>query len=286
MNSFSKFHPAVLLLYFVAVFSVSMFIQNPIYLSLSLLGSISFLITLKGIKHSLKSLSSFILMGLIIALTNPLFSHNGATPLLFINGNAYTLEALIYGFVFALLIICVIFWFKVFNEIFDSEKILFLFGRINPKISLIFSMSLNFIPNFTRYFKEVLSVQKSIEKSKIKLYTSCFSAVITHSLEEALETADSMSARGYGTDKATCFSRFRFKSTDTAMLIFVLITTALTYIAIILKTTAFMYYPIFAVEPVTLSSAISYTAFGLLCFTPVIYEIKEDLIWKYSVSKI
>lgn len=286
MNSFAKFHPVVLLLYFVAVFSISMFIQNPIYLSLSLLGSIGFLMTLKGIKHSLKRLSAFILMGLIIAFTNPLFSHNGATPLLFINGNAYTLEALVYGFVFALLIICVIFWFNVFSVIFDSEKILFLFGRISPKISLIFSMSLNFIPNFTRYFKEVLSVQKNIEKSKIKLYTSCFSAVITHSLEEALETADSMTARGYGTGKATCFSRFRFKSADTAMLIFVLITTALTYIAIILKTTAFMYYPIIAVEPVTLSSAISYTSFGSLCFTPVIYEIKEDLIWKYSVSKI
>ena len=209
MNFFARLHPFVLLMYFVAVLSVSMFMQHPIYLTLSFLGGVGFLVFLKGIKYVIKSLATFVLLGLIITLTNPLFSHNGATPLFFINGNAFTLEALVYGGVFALLIICVIFWFSAFNQIFDSEKILFLFGRISPKISLIFSMALNFIPNFTRYFKEILAVQKVNEKSKIKLYISCFSAVITHSLEEAIETADSMSARGYGIGKATCFSRFR-----------------------------------------------------------------------------
>ena len=133
MNFFARLHPFVLLMYFVAVLSVSMFMQHPIYLTLSFLGGVGFLVFLKGIKYVIKSLATFVLLGLIITLTNPLFSHNGATPLFFINGNAFTLEALVYGGVFALLIICVIFWFSAFNQIFDSEKILFLFGRISPK---------------------------------------------------------------------------------------------------------------------------------------------------------
>ena len=286
MNTFAKFHPFVLLLYFLAVFSVSMFIQNPIYLSLSLLGGFGFLMTQKGVKHSLKSLSAFIAMGLIVALLNPVFSHKGTTPLFFLNNNPFTLEALVYGFAFALLILCVIFWFKAFNYIFDSEKILFLFGRINPKISLIFSMALNFIPDFIKYFREVLSVQKVNEKSKVKLYISCFSAVITHSLEDAIETSDSMSARGYATGKATSFSRFRFKTSDTALILFIIIFMALTYFACITGDTSFTYYPIIACKPLNLTSYISYTAFGALCFTPMILEIKEDLKWKYSISKI
>ena len=286
MNFFARLHPFVLLMYFVAVLSVSMFMQHPIYLTLSFLGGVGFLVFLKGIKYVIKSLATFVLLGLIITLTNPLFSHNGATPLFFINGNAFTLEALVYGGVFALLIICVIFWFSVFNQIFDSEKILFLFGRISPKISLIFSMALNFIPNFTRYFKEILAVQKVNEKSKIKLYISCFSAVITHSLEEAIETADSMTARGYGIGKATCFSRFSFKRCDVVCLILITLLTAITYFAIITEHTTFMFYPIIACKPLNLSSVASYVAFGVLCFTPTLFQIKEDLKWKYSISKI
>ena len=34
---------------------------------------------------------------LLVAVTNPLFSHNGVTPLFFLNGNPVTLEALLYG---------------------------------------------------------------------------------------------------------------------------------------------------------------------------------------------
>ncbi len=286
MKSFSYFHPLVLLIYFVSVFSVSMFIQNPIYLTLSFCGSIGFLIRINGFKPTLKSLLVFLPLGLIIALSNPLFSHNGATPLFFINGNAFTLEALIYGFVFALLIFCVIFWFKVFNCVFDSEKILFLFGKISPKISLIFSMALNFVPNFFKYFKEVLSVQKTVEKSKIKLYISCFSTVITHSFEDAIETSDSMSARGYGTGKATSFSRLYFKTIDTALLIFIVLFTTITYFAIFTQDTNFIFYPIIAYNPLNLSSCASYTAFGVICFMPTFFEIKEDLKWKYSISKI
>lgn len=286
MNFFARLHPFVLLMYFVAVLSVSMFIQHSIYLTLSFLGSVGFLLFLKGIKSTVKSLVAFIPLGLIITLTNPLFSHNGATPLLFINGNAFTLEALIYGGVFALLIICVIFWFSAFHQIFDSEKILFLFGRISPKISLIFSMALNFIPNFTKYFKEILAVQKVNEKSKIKLYISCFSAVITHSLEEAVETSSSTSARGYGVGKATYFSRFSFKTSDGVYLILIALLTAVTYFAILTNQADFMFYPVIACKPLNLSSIASYMAFGALCLMPTFIQIKEDLKWKYSISKI
>lgn len=286
MNFFAKLHPFVLLMYFVAVLSVSMFIQHPIYLTLSFLGGVGFLVFLKGVKSTVVNLLTFIPLCLIIALTNPLFSHNGATPLFFVNGNAFTLEALIYGGVFALLIICVIFWFSAFHCIFDSEKILFLFGKISPKISLIFSMALNFIPNFTRYFKEILAVQKVNEKSKINLYISCFSAVITHSLEDAVEVSDAMSARGYGTGKATCFSRFKFKSCDVVIIIFITLLTATTYFAIITNQATFIFYPVIACKPFNLSSVASYSAFGALCFMPIFFQIKEDLKWKYSISKI
>ncbi|MDD5796539.1 MAG: energy-coupling factor transporter transmembrane component T [Oscillospiraceae bacterium] len=287
MKAFSNFYPAVLMIYFLSVFSVSMFIQNPVYLILSIIGAVLFLCTLQGVLKTLKSFIKFIPFLVLITFINPLFSHNGATPLFFINDNPFTLEALIYGCILALMIICVILWFKSFNLIFDSEKLLFLFGKISPKISLVFSMALHFIPNFFRYFKEVLSVFKtSKQKSKIRLYIACFSSVITHSLESSVDTADSMSARGYSSGKPTVFSRFRFKKDDLFLLVLTVILIILTYIPIALKSTIVFFYPKVIFSPLSVFGMLSYWAFGLLCILPAIYEIKEDIKWKYSISKI
>lgn len=286
MKAFSHFHPMVLLIYFISVFAVSMFMQNPIYLVLCLIGSLMFLSTLKSTSHSLISLIKYLPLFIIITAINPLFSHSGATPLFFINDNAVTLEAIIYGSVMALMIICVIFWFKSFNIIFDSEKILFLFGKLSPKISLIFSMALHFIPNFFKYFQEVLSVQKHIKhKSKVKLYIACFSSVITHSLENAVETADSMSARGYGTGKATAFSRFKFKTSDLMLLLLIIALDVLTFLAIALGNTEFLFYPEIVYSEFSLIGILSYFAFGTLCVLPSVYEIKEVVKWKYSILR-
>lgn len=39
----------------------------------------------------------YVSMFLLVAVTNPLFSHNGVTPLFYLNGNPVTLEAFVYG---------------------------------------------------------------------------------------------------------------------------------------------------------------------------------------------
>lgn len=287
MKAFSNFHPAALFAYFLAVLAVSMFVFNPVYLAISFAGSFLLLAVLNSFSDTLKSLFKLLPFLILITAFNPLFSHNGVTPMFFINDNAVTLEAFVYGGIMALMILCVIFWFKAFNIIFDSEKILFLFGKISPKISLVFSMALHFIPSFSRYFKEELAVQKSTDyKSKIRLYTSCFSSVVTYSLESSVDTAGSMSARGYGVQRPVMFSRFRFKISDLLLLMAVIILSAVTFCSVVLKNTAFFVYPEIVLQSPNALSIMSYTAFALLCFLPGIYEIKEDLKWKYSVSRI
>lgn len=55
------------------------------------------------------------------------------TPLFFLNGNAVTLEAILYGLDIAVMLVAVMYWFKCYNHIMTSEKVLFLFGRAIPK---------------------------------------------------------------------------------------------------------------------------------------------------------
>ena len=284
MNTFRNLHPLTLAFYFLSVIGISIFTFNPMYLVVGFLGSVLFLLTLTGIKATLKNLRSFIIIFLIITVTNPLFSHNGATILFFINDNRVTLEALVYGAVLGLMIVEVLVWFKCFNTVFDSERLLYLFGKTSPKLALVVSITLGFVPQFIRTFKSINSAQKSLnsQQGRVRRYITSFSAVITRSMEDAITTSDSMKSRGYGLRGRTHFTRFRFTAYDGAYILVFLLLLVFTLPALVLGRTEVQFYPyiIFAKPTISLLS------FAVLTMIPSIFEVKEGLKWKYSISKI
>ena len=84
MDTFSGYHPLINFTFFVIVIGLSMFYMHPVFLALSLIGSVSYSIYLKG-----KTPVKVLLLGmlpdcLLAAAANPLFSHAGATMLFFL----------------------------------------------------------------------------------------------------------------------------------------------------------------------------------------------------------
>lgn len=282
MNTFKNLHPVTLLLYFAGVISVSISTFNPFYLILSLFGATVYGFLLNGGK-SLKSLAANLIIICVIAVTNPIFSHNGATVLFFVNDQRITLEAFLYGAVLGLTVAAVISWFSCFNKVFDTERLLWIFGRIYPKIALIFSMALRFVPSFVRNFREINSAQGNfIEKNLLKRFMSSFSALVSRSMEDAIVTSDSMNARGYNIGRRTFFSRFRFTVVDGVC---VAILSILTAVSIICKGD-FRFYPTVSYNELNLSYLTSLCAFMVLSLFPVVFEVKERIKWHYSISKI
>lgn len=113
-------------------------------------------------KAILSDMGFYLPLFLLVAVTNPLFSHNGVTPLFFMNGNPVTLEAVVYGVFISVMVVGVLFWCKCYNEIMTEDKFLYLFGRIIPKMSLVLSMALRFVPMFKRQMKNVSRAQKAM----------------------------------------------------------------------------------------------------------------------------
>lgn len=95
MKAFSAVHPAVLLFYFLSVLAVAMFSGNPVLSVTALLGGILFCAMLQKKSDVPGDLGFYIPLFLLVAITNPLFSHNGVTPLFFLNGNPVTMEAFV-----------------------------------------------------------------------------------------------------------------------------------------------------------------------------------------------
>lgn len=289
LNSFSSLHPVVLMVYFISVIVVSMFSTNPVILLLALLGGFSFSLMLSGLKNLLSDLGFYIPMFLLITIINPLFSHNGVTPLFFMNGNPVTLEAILYGGNIALMLIGVIYWCKCYSEIMTTDKFLFLFGKAVPKLSLVLSMALRFIPLFKSKLKEIRGVQSSLglykDKGVINNATAelkVFSSLTTWSLENSVDTGASMKARGYGLKGRSHFSMFKFRRRDLVYLILIIMAFSGTVIAMATGNLDFAFYP----EITKLRFSYGYIPFLVLSFMPFITEIWEVIMWKYSVSKI
>ncbi len=280
---FKNLHPITLFSYYFYTIFISIFSFNPVILILGFSGAFLYLLYTDNSVRLLKSTLIYLLIFILITFTNPLFSHNGKTILFFINDNRITLESLIYGAVIALAVIEIVFLFKCFNFIFDSERIIFLFGKISPKISLVISMTLRFIPNFIKVFKTINTTQKLIsEEKRVKRYLNSFSAVVTQSFENSIITSDSMKARGYGLKGRTFYSRFIFTYAD---FVFILVFTLLFVLTLIGKSD-FVYYPSFLVPDFCFKNILGYISFAVLSLIPFIYELKEGIKWKFSISKI
>lgn len=293
IKAFSDYHPVSLMVYFLTVLIITMFVQNPVIQALSFLGALLFCSMLRKRSEIKGNLSFYIPMFLLLAITNPLFSHNGVTPLFFLNGNPVTLEAFIYGIFLAVMIVGVMLWFKCYSEIMTTDKFLYLFGKAIPKLSLVLSMALRFIPMLKRRMHSIKRAQKAMglysSKSfvdRIKSSLRVFAGLIAWSLENSMEVSSSMKARGYGLKGRTNFSLFRFKPRDGALLGTSVLMTAFVVTAAAMKYTQFYFYPRITQINLSAFSVIAYTAFAILAFLPFIIEIKESAVWKFYVSKI
>ena len=294
-DAFSRYHPLVNFLFFALVLAYSMVLMHPVCLAVSLLGALLYAGQLEGRRALARHLRVALPVLLLAALVNPAFNHAGVTILIYLpSGNPLTLESMFYGVAAAAMLASVVLWFSSYNEVMTSDKFVYLFGRIIPALSLVLSMALRFIPKFKAQMQVVSEAQACIGRDtkngsvfqRVGNAVKIFSIMVTWSLENAIETADSMRARGYGLPGRTAFSIYRFDDRDKAALAWLIFCGAYLLSGWMAGGTYFRYYPTVkaaAWTPMTVSFMCVYLA---LVLTPVILDRKEDRQWNSLQSTI
>ena len=154
-DAFSGYHPTINFLYYALVLLFSMCLMHPVYLAISLTGALAYDIYLKGRKAVRFAVMGLLPMAALAALVNPAFNHEGQTILTYLpSGNPLTLESILYGIAAAVMLVTVLCWFSSFNRIMTSDKMIYLFGRLAPYLSIVLSMTLKFLPEFTASRKQ------------------------------------------------------------------------------------------------------------------------------------
>ena len=221
-QKFAQLHPIVNLLYLAGVLCLTMMTLHPLLLVCSFCVSGWYSFRLFG-RRAWKQ-SALLLLPVLIFMAGilPLFSHNGVTPLFYINGMAVTAERIVYGIAMSILLVSIFQWFQVWNALLDNERFLYLFGRWLPSVGLLLSMALRLLPVMRIRFREIQDAQKGLGRRvermnwirRGRFFLKECSVLIAWSLEASMDTAISMESRGYGTGRRSSFQLFPFSRAD------------------------------------------------------------------------
>ena len=313
-NGFKGYHPIVNLTFFVSVVVFNLVFNHPAAISVCFIAALCYYIRLCN-RAAIKSFFRFILpMLMFVVLFNGLLAHYGVTVLLTLpSGNKMTLEALVYGFVLGISTVTVIIWFFCYSEVVTADKFMSVFGKILPAAALVVSMALRFLPLYKRKFHEIADAQRGLGRDykkgsfieRIRNLGSILSILVTCSLENAVETSDSMRARGYGLKGRKSYSKFKWKASDIVVFTVIVILDGVMALGGIMRSVYCVYNPYviinptsesgegsfvdrlnLTVNPISAYGIITLSALAILCFLPLIIEIREELKWSRLKSKI
>lgn len=283
MDRFSKYNPKAAFSFFLTEILLTIIVFNPIMLAVSFFSALVYKLKLEG-RHALIYLFKFILpLVIFVALFNFVFSHYGMTVLFVFRDMNFTLESLFYGFTQGLLLGSVIMWFSCYSSVVTAERFIAVFGRIMPNTAIVFSMVLSFIPRLRKNAAEISDARQLINtENKLKKSIDNFSALITMTLEQSIETADSMKARGYNKGRST-YAKYRFCLKDLFLILFTVLTGILILVLKGLGRFDFLFDPIIKMQGFSVWAVIVFAVFSLI---PVIIDFTEDMRWFYLKRKI
>lgn len=244
---FSTLHPAALLCYIVGALVLSMVSAHPLMVLVSFLAAVGCNGFFYGWRSTGKMLACLIPVAALIAGMNFFTNHRGLTILFQIGHTPYTLESLCYGANSALMLGAVLAWFRCYTAIISNGKFLYLFGRKFPGTSLLLSMILKLFPE-TRYkIRCIQNAQQDMgNRGKLRKAMRQISCLLEWSMEDAIETADSMRARGYGERERTSYETYTFAVSDGAALALFLAAAGILAVQTLSGKLSFAFYPTFS----------------------------------------
>ncbi len=291
MNRLKEYHPTAVFLYFLFCIAISMITTNPIWVLCSFLSASFYFIELHGFRAYLLRCLYFMPMLLIIMLFNSLFNSLGLTVLFYLGkGNPVTVENLTFGFFSGLILLTIYLWFACYSELISSDEIMTIFGFRFPTLGLAISMITKYVPDTLEQGREILYHQKVLlgpkqlkGKEKIGFSAKLMTTLLSWSMENALETSDSMRAKGYPSKKRVNYSRLRFNGRDRNLII-LLVSLLLGHLVFVFwGAVKFMYYPFLKWQGKELGLPIlllTFLSLWLLYLIPLFLNLGQWLSWQ------
>lgn len=271
-------YPLVPFSYFLFVTAAAMFTVHPLFAAAQFSVAGLWTVHLGGWAAYRKKIPWMLGVTAAVTAGNMILSHNGEIVLWYALGNAVTLEAMLYGLTMGVVLTTVLLWIGAAGTVLTMDRILALSGGVFPSLTLTLSTMLRYLPLLKRRYRVIRQAQNAMGRGgadmslpgKIRQRAKEFSILISWSLEHAIDTADSMESRGYGSRRRSSFAIFRFRKSDGVHLAAILVLGTAALLAVLLPGMRAYYYPTIMLPPVSAQSALWSAGYlGLLCYPAV-----------------
>lgn len=290
---FDSYHPAINLIFFAAVIAAAAVFQQPAFLAAAYFCAFVYSVKLNGARAFVFNLY---LVPLIAAwaLWYGYYHHFGVTPLRRnVIGNTITLEAIVYGATLGIRGASIIMWLSCLHSVFSSDKVVYLFGRVSPRLSLFLSVLLRMVPRIRCQAARISMAQRCIGRGpnqgnflhRIQNRFRVFSILITWQIESAVQTSDSMRSRGHSLRGRTAFSIYRFDVRDRTLVIIMFLCIAIVMTGVLFDQTRILYNPRIVMNRVTPLSHLFYGAYIVFCLLPPLLQTVGERRFKRLAVK-
>ena len=275
---FERCHPAVNLIYFAAVLVGMITFQHPVFLVISFLCAFAYSVKRNGWKAVVFNLC-LLLFVVAFALYYSSYTHFGMTVLhQNMVGNNMTLESLVYGAVLGVIGAGICMWFSCVFSVFTTDKVVYLFGKVSPRLSLFLAIALRMIPRIKKEAKRINMAQQGIGRGanqgnlwqRFRNSLRIVSMLITWTIDSLTIASESMRSRGSSLRGRKAFSIYRFDNRDRLFVIGLFLCLTLTMMAVLLGQTDMVYDPKILWTHVSPLFSVGY---GVLCLMPLGLEL-------------
>lgn len=205
-----------------------MLYQHPVFLALSLILIFRLNFILDRGEMLKKWYWPMGIMIIFILILTPIFNRSGNHILFYLFDNPVMLEAIIQGVMIALTLAGILAAFITFNVLLNADKFLYLFSKVSPQWSLLIMLSMRFVPMLRRKVIDMENIQTvkgvSLKQGSVRQRArngmQILQMLLTGSLEDSIQSADSMTARGYGLRKRSNYQAYEMRRRDWTALIY------------------------------------------------------------------
>ncbi len=292
MKAMERLHPAAVCVYFLCVLLPAVFSINPVTAGLCFFSGLATLILLD--RQGWGKTGAFSCGAVALSsLLNPLFNHNGKTVLFFLNRNPVTLEAVLYGVIMGFMIGSALIWGRCFTRVMDTDRLMTVMSGLNPRVALVFSMALRYIPLLRWQAGNIREAQAGLGllredngPDRIRSAIRRFDGLTTWGLENGVTMADSMTARGYGTGRRTRYRLHPWERKDTLWTVCSLMLALAAAGGLISGVIRYEWMPEMKRPEAGILSTGIYAMYTILCLAGAAWEITDRIKWNSLLSKI
>ena len=288
-RQFRQFNPYAVFVYYLVIIGATVMSRHPVFSLLSFFFSVIYGYIVDREKLS-RLMKMIIPLMIFTVLVNSLFNHYGVTRLFRLpSGNNVTLEVLFQGILLTSSFGAVSVWLLDSTDALDYQKFMHILRHVFSGIVLVMTMSIRFIPLYSRQVRLIIDAQKGIGnlkeekgyRKRLKNSLDIFSILTSWALENSIETADSMRARRYALKKRSSYRRYSFNDKDALLLTAVAVTAVMLIMAGHRGLLTVKYNPVIKFPVFDTVGYLSYAAFALLAALPVMVEIYGEKKWNF-----